>query len=469
MSQQHILQVSELTKKVRFLLESELNTVWLCGEISNFICAGSGHWYLSLKDSKAQVRCAMFKGNNRRVRLSSNVASNSLSSSLPNSLPRNGQQVLVRAKVSLYEPRGDFQLIIEQMEDAGEGLLRQQYEQLKNKLNIEGLFSSHTKQTIPEHVRCVGIITSPTGAAVKDILTVLKRRNPSIKAIIYPALVQGEYAAADITHAINLANVRQECDVLIIGRGGGSLEDLWSFNEESVVRAIYQSKLPTISAVGHEIDTTLADYTADLRAATPSAAAELVSQDNSELLARISVLKHRTINAFKRNFAENHQHCSALQHRLTRVHPAQQLQIQQQKADQLNLRLTQVIQRNLQSLSIQPKQLNQHLMSLSPLKRIEQQTQIIKNNELRLKNALNNSYQLKKEKFVHVIEQLNLISPLATIARGYSITRDIDNKVIRKINEVTIGDELKIQLNDGYIVSQVKDVQKIKPTQSNEI
>ena len=296
MSQQHILQVSELTKKVRFLLESELNTVWLCGEISNFICAGSGHWYLSLKDSKAQVRCAMFKGNNRRVRLSSNVASNSLSSSLPNSLPRNGQQVLVRAKVSLYEPRGDFQLIIEQMEDAGEGLLRQQYEQLKNKLNIEGLFSSHTKQTIPEHVRCVGIITSPTGAAVKDILTVLKRRNPSIKAIIYPALVQGEYAAADITHAINLANVRQECDVLIIGRGGGSLEDLWSFNEESVVRAIYQSKLPTISAVGHEIDTTLADYTADLRAATPSAAAELVSQDNSELLARISVLKHRTLN-----------------------------------------------------------------------------------------------------------------------------------------------------------------------------
>ncbi|NQY63117.1 MAG: exodeoxyribonuclease VII large subunit [Alteromonadaceae bacterium] len=473
MSQQHILQVSELTKKVRFILESELNTVWLCGEISNFICAGSGHWYLSLKDSKSQVRCAMFKGNNRRVRLSANSSQNSLRgsgtfssslpssvpSSLPSSLPRNGQQVLVRAKVSLYEPRGDFQLIIEQMEDAGEGLLKQQYEQLKNKLNIEGLFSAHTKQTIPEHVRCVGIVTSPTGAAVKDILTVLKRRNPSIKAIIYPALVQGEYAAADITHAINQANLRKECDVLIIGRGGGSLEDLWSFNEESVVRAIYHSNLPTISAVGHEIDTTLADYCADLRAATPSAAAELVSQDNSELLSRISVLKQRTFNAFKRKIAENNQQHLALQHRLTRVHPAQQLQVQQQKADQLNLRLTQAIQRKHQSLSIKPKQLNKHLLSLSPLKRIEQQTQCIKNNELRLKNALNNSFQLKKEKFVHVIEQLHLISPLATIARGYSITRDSNNKVIRKVNEVAIGDELTIQVNDGHIVSQVKNIQ----------
>ena len=195
MAPQHILQVSELTKKVRFILESELNTVWLCGEISNFVAASSGHWYLSLKDQKSQVRCAMFKGNNRRVRIN----------------PANGQQVLVRAKVSLYEPRGDFQLIIEQMEPAGEGLLRQQYQLLKDKLHREGLFDLQHKQQIPKTLTSIGVITSPTGAAVKDILSVLKRRNPLLKVIIYPALVQGEQAKFDITHAINLANERNDC------------------------------------------------------------------------------------------------------------------------------------------------------------------------------------------------------------------------------------------------------------------
>mgnify|MGYP000698788708 CR=1 FL=1 len=271
--QQHILQVSELTKKVRFILENEINRVWLCGEISNFVAASSGHWYLSLKDSKSQIRCAMFKGANRNVRLT----------------PRNGQQVLVRAKVSLYEPRGDFQLIIEQMEDAGEGLLRQKYEQLKQQLNAEGLFAQFNKKSIPTHIKTVGVVTSPTGAAVKDILTVLRRRNPTINVIIYPAIVQGQQGTSDIVHAINVANERAECDVLIVGRGGGSLEDLWNFNEEAVVRAIYQGTIPVISAVGHEIDTTLCDYVADLRVATPSAAAELVSQGNGISGATIGV------------------------------------------------------------------------------------------------------------------------------------------------------------------------------------
>ncbi|MCJ8295851.1 MAG: exodeoxyribonuclease VII large subunit, partial [Colwellia sp.] len=320
MSQQHILQISELTKKVRFILESELNTVWLTGEVSNFIAASSGHWYLSLKDAKSQVKCAMFKGSNRRVRLGTGAK------------PSNGQQVLVRAKVSLYEPRGDFQLIIEHMEDAGTGMLRQQFEQLKNKLNAQGLFDLSHKKEIPTHINCVGIVTSPTGAAVKDILTVLKRRNPNIKAIIYPALVQGDYAQGDICHAIERANSRQECDVLIVGRGGGSLEDLWPFNEESVVRAIYQSNLPVISAVGHEIDTTLSDYVADLRAATPSAAAELVSSDSSELLNRVVMLKQRLLKAQQVKLAQLGNERNYLQHRLSQVHPEQQLQIQQQKA-----------------------------------------------------------------------------------------------------------------------------------------
>jgi len=443
MAAQHILQVSELTKKVRFILESELNTVWLTGEISNFVAASSGHWYLSLKDSKSQVRCAMFKGSNRRVRLSNQ------------GIPRNGQQVLVRAKVSLYEPRGDFQLIIEQMEDAGEGLLRQQYEQLKNKLNALGVFSQTHKQAIPEHIQCVGIVTSPTGAAVKDILSVLKRRNPNIKVIIYPTLVQGEYASNDICYAIAQANSRQECDVLIVGRGGGSLEDLWSFNEESVVQAIYDSHLPIISAVGHEVDTTLSDYVADLRAATPSAAAELVASDSSELLTKITTLKQRLIHAINQKNTTLLQNKNHLQHRLAQVHPEQQLQVQQQKHDELSQRLSIVIQRLMAQSIQQPQQLQQRLKQLSPLKIITEQHNQVKRQEQRLLNAMKKGLHHKRDSFVHLIEQIQLVSPLATIARGYSITRSENNEVINSISQVALNDEITVQVTDGSIKARV--------------
>lgn len=439
MATQHILQVSELTRKVRFILESELNTVWLTGEISNFVAASSGHWYLSLKDSKSQVRCAMFKGNNRRVRLQ----------------PRNGQQVLVRAKVSLYEPRGDFQLIIEQMEDAGEGLLRQQYEQLKNKLNALGVFSQVHKQAIPEHIQTVGIVTSPTGAAVKDILSVLKRRNPNINAIIYPALVQGEYASNDICGAIAQANSRQECDVLIVGRGGGSLEDLWPFNEESVVQAIYDSNLPIISAVGHEVDTTLSDYVADLRAATPSAAAELVASDSSELLDKITTLQQRLIQSISRKNLASLQQSNHLKHRLAQVHPEQQLRIQQQKHDELSLRLSTVMQRMMVQSALQPKQLQQRLHQLSPIKGIAKQQNEVKQQEQRLIHSMQNNLQNKRESFVHLIEQMQLVSPLATIARGYSITRGGNNQVIKSVSQVEVNDEITIQVTDGSIRASV--------------
>lgn len=439
MATQHILQVSELTKKVRFILESELNTVWLTGEISNYIAASSGHWYLSLKDSKSQVRCAMFKGNNRRVRLQ----------------PRNGQQVLVRAKVSLYEPRGDFQLIIEQMEDAGEGLLRQQYEQLKNKLNALGVFSQTHKQTIPEHIQTVGIITSPTGAAVKDIISVLKRRNPNINAIIYPALVQGEYASNDICHAISQANSRQECDVLIVGRGGGSLEDLWPFNEESVVQAIYDSNLPIISAVGHEIDTTLSDYVADLRAATPSAAAELVASDSSEILDKIKILEQRLIHAISRSNIALKQQQNHIQHRLVQVHPEQQLLVQQQKHDELSLRLSKVIQRLMVQSAQHPNQLEQRLKQFSPSIIIAKQQNQAEQLEQRLINAMQNNLQYKRESFVHLIEQIQLVSPLATIARGYSITRNKNNEMINSISQVALNDEITVQVTDGSIKAKV--------------
>ncbi|XPF96263.1 exodeoxyribonuclease VII large subunit [Colwellia sp. RE-S-Sl-9] len=446
---QHILQVSELTKKVRFILESELNTVWLCGEVSNFIAASSGHWYLSLKDSKSQVKCAMFKGNNRKVRLSSG-------------LPKNGQQVLVRAKVSLYEPRGDFQLIIEQLDDAGEGILRQQFDQLKNKLNAEGLFNPLIKKEIPKNINTVGIVTSPTGAAVKDILTVLKRRNPLLNVIIYPALVQGNEAKFEIEQAINTANYRKECDVIIVGRGGGSLEDLWSFNEENVVRAIYNSKIPVISAVGHEIDTTLSDYAADLRAPTPSAAAELVSSNLEDKLQKLAAFNQRIRQVNQRNLLNKKNKLSNIQHRLSLLHPAQKLTVQQQKFDELSFRLNHNLQQLKTRLSLQSTQLSKRLLLQSPLKTIQHNQQKVNALEVRLINAIQATNKNKQRLFKHTIEQLHLVSPLATIARGYSVTKSIKGKVITSIEQAHIDENISVQVNDGFISAKIIELNKLK-------
>ena len=438
-SNPHILEVSQLTKKVRFMLESELNTVWLCGEISNFINASSGHWYLSLKDQKSQVRCAMFKGNNRRVRIS----------------PQNGQQVLVRAKVSLYEPRGDFQLIIEHMEDAGEGLLRQQYEQLKNKLNSAGVFAIEHKKYLPETINTVGIVTSPTGAAVKDIISVLQRRNPLINVIVYPSLVQGDLAAHDICQAIALANSRKECDVLIVGRGGGSLEDLWPFNEEAVVHALYHSEIVTVSAVGHEIDTTLADYVADIRAATPSAAAELVSTDVENIEYKITHLQQKLTKAQSLLLNSQSIKLNELSQRLKRLHPEQSLLVQQQKADELHQRLLSAIKQRFYHFRTKPALLDEKLLAHSPAKRLVQHNEKLNQLTARLTSLSKNQLMNKQQQFANIIEQLHIVSPLATIARGYSITRNEENKVIKKTSEVAIGDALSIQLSDGIIYSQV--------------
>lgn len=439
MSQQHILQVSELTKKVRFILESELNTVWLCGEISNFIAASSGHWYLSLKDQKSQVRCAMFKGNNRRVRIK----------------PSNGQQVLVRAKVSLYEPRGDFQLIIEQMEPAGEGLLRQQYQLLKDKLHREGLFDLQYKQPIPKTLSSIGIITSPTGAAVKDILSVLQRRNPLLKIVIYPTLVQGEQAKFDITQAINLANERNEVDALVIGRGGGSLEDLWPFNEEMVARAIFQSALPTISAVGHEIDISLSDHVADLRAPTPSAAAELISTDVQEYHESNMSLINRASNAIKQIVNSESQQLININHRLKQVHPEQQLQTKQQKSDDLNLRLQQFITREFLRLKVKPQHLAQRLNNVTPENNIIIEQEKIQQLSHRLVSAQQRMIKNKIEAFASQCEQLNLVSPLATIARGYGVVRNNDKDIIKQLDQLTPKERINIEISDGIINAEV--------------
>ena len=346
-----IFTVSRLNQTVRLLLEHEMGQVWISGEISNFTQPASGHWYFTLKDDTAQVRCAMFRNSNRRVTFH----------------PQHGQQVLVRANITLYEPRGDYQIIVESMQPAGEGLLQQKYEQLKAKLQAEGLFDLQYKKSLPSPAHCVGVITSKTGAALHDILHVLKRRDPSLPVIIYPTAVQGDDAPGQIVRAIELANKRNECDVLIVGRGGGSLEDLWAFNEECVVRAIAESPVPVISAVGHETDVTLADFAADVRAATPSMAAELAVQDRAELRAQLAALRRQLAQALLQRILQRQQTLSSLRIRLTACHPVQRLAAQEHRLAALQAGIRGIMTRRMDEAQAQVARQKAKLEALGPM------------------------------------------------------------------------------------------------------
>ena len=435
----NIYSVSQLNQSVRLMLENQLGAVWLTGEISNFSQPVSGHWYLSLKDENAQVRCAMFRMKNMRVSFR----------------PTNGMQVLVRANVSLYEPRGDYQLIIESMHLAGEGLLMQQFEALKLKLAAEGLFAQHLKKNLPHFSKAVGIITSKTGAALQDILHILQRRDPSLKIIIYPTAVQGKDAATEIAQMIELANQRQEVDVLIVGRGGGSLEDLWCFNEEMVARAIFHSHLPVISAVGHETDVTIADFVADVRAPTPSAAAELVSRNQTELLQQLQYRRQRLEIALDRLFAEKQQKLRHLSLRLHNQHPQAQLRIQQQLITQLSHRLQQSLRHRWQKKAENLTALSMRLYKNPLPLRLQQYEQQLAQLKVRLNSHMNLTLSLQQKQLAHLCGKLDSLSPLKVLARGYSITQNQQNFTIRSMKDVNVGEQIKTRLPDGDIISQV--------------
>ena len=435
----NIYSVSQLNQSVRLMLENQLGAVWLTGEISNFSQPVSGHWYLSLKDENAQVRCAMFRMKNLRVSFR----------------PTNGMQVLVRANVSLYEPRGDYQLIIESMHLAGEGLLMQQFEALKLKLAAEGLFAQHLKKNLPHFSKAVGIITSKTGAALQDILHILQRRDPSLKIIIYPTAVQGKDAATEIAQMIELANQRQEVDVLIVGRGGGSLEDLWCFNEEMVARAIFHSHLPVISAVGHETDVTIADFVADVRAPTPSAAAELVSRNQTELLQQLQYRRQRLEIALDRLFAEKQQKLKHLSLRLHNQHPQAQLRIQQQLITQLSHRLQQTLRHHWQKTAENLTVLSMRLYKNPLPLRLQQYEQQLAQLKVRLNSHMNLTLSLQQKQLAHLCGKLDSLSPLKVLARGYSITQNQQNFTIRSMKDVNVGEQIKTRLPDGDIISQV--------------
>ncbi|EIV8659671.1 exodeoxyribonuclease VII large subunit [Vibrio parahaemolyticus] len=436
---QNIFTVSRLNAEVRLLLENEMGIVWLVGEISNFSAPVSGHWYLTLKDSRAQVKCAMFRGNNRRVTFK----------------PANGNQVLVKARLSLYEPRGDYQLIIESMQPEGDGRLQQEFEELKMKLAAEGLFAQTNKLPLPEHPKRVGIITSKTGAALYDILDVLKRRDPSLPVVIYPTIVQGDDAAIQIAQAIGRANSRNECDVLIVGRGGGSLEDLWCFNNEILARTIAASQIPIISAVGHEVDITIADFVADVRAPTPSAAAELVSRDNSHKDQSLVAKQHKLASAMRYYLVQQKQQSAQLLHRLERQHPSYQLQRQSQQLDELDMRLRRAMQRFIDTRQQAVERKHHRLQLNSPVKHLAQQKSRLERVEHKLLDAMDRKLLTMRHQLAIAAEKLDTVSPLATLKRGYSITQTDQGKVVTSADDVKTGDLLVTRLANGEIHSTV--------------
>ncbi|MCG8156738.1 exodeoxyribonuclease VII large subunit [Brenneria goodwinii] len=445
-----IFTVSRLNQTVRQLLEMEMGQIWLSGEISNFSQPSSGHWYFTLKDERAQVRCAMFRNSNRRVTFR----------------PQNGQQVLIRASITLYEPRGDYQLLAESMQPAGDGLLQQQFEQLKQRLAAEGIFDQQFKQVLPSPAKQVGVITSASGAALHDILQVLQRRDPSLPVVVYPTAVQGAEAPLQIVRAIELANLRDECDVLIVGRGGGSLEDLWSFNDERVARAIFASRIPIVSAVGHETDVTIADFVGDLRAPTPSAAAELVSRNQLELIRQLQSQRQRLEMAMDYYLAQRSREFTRLHHRLQQQHPQLRLARQQTQLVKLRQRLDEGMQLQLKQLSRRSERLQQRLIQQQPQPKIHRAQQRLQQLQYQMRHALERQLGQHKQRLGEACSHLEGVSPLATLARGYNVTTTPDGRVLKNIAQAAPGETLKTRLQDGWVESQVTALIPEKATTS---
>ncbi len=434
--QRNIYSISRLNSEVRAVLDASFPLLWVEGEISNLAKPSSGHIYFSLKDPYSQVRCTMFRMKRLRLRFE----------------PENGMQVLVRARPNLYEARGDFQLNIEHMEPGGEGLLRQAFEQLKQRLDQEGLFDTYHKQPLPGFPQQIGVITSPSGAAIQDVISVLKRRYPAVPVLIYPVQVQGESAAREITQALQLANKRKECDLMILTRGGGSLEDLMAFNDEQLARAIFESKIPIISAVGHEIDFTISDFVADQRAPTPSAAAELATPDSGELAERYADLQRQLNHQIERRLDTISLGMENISRRLSQLHPGVQLGQKQQRLDELELRIGRALEAMHQQSKHRVANLQARLLGGSPI----QHTGILKQKTTQLQRRMQisvaNQHKLLKQRLAAAIGNLNTLSPLATLERGYSITTKLpEGSIIQSSADITVGDRIETRLAKGKL------------------
>jgi exodeoxyribonuclease VII large subunit len=437
-----IYSVSELGAAARMLLEDHFPSIWIQGEISNLARPGSGHWYFTLKDDAAQVRCAMFRMDNRRVRFA----------------PKDGMLILLRARVSLYPQRGDFQLICQSMEPAGEGALRQAFEALKEKLAAEGLFDEAIKRPLPTLPRTIGVITSPTGAAIRDILSTLARRWPLAQVRLYPTAVQGAQAAPEICAALARASADAACDLLILARGGGSLEDLWAFNEEAVARAIRATTIPVIAGVGHEIDFTIADFAADLRAPTPTGAAEHAVPDQRDVLQTLGERGARLIREFDRQICAVRERVDWAARRLDQLHPRVKLQEQAQRLDELTARLRQCgkvrLNEHRQHLARVTAELRQH----TPWHRLQTMNERLCGYRERLRFAMQHSVNASRNRYLLAARGLDTVSPLATLQRGYAIVSDASGNVLTDVTAVKSGAAIHARLARGELTATVQRI-----------
>ncbi len=424
------------------MIEGRLGVVWVEGEISGLARPSSGHFYWRMKDETAQLRCAMFRQNNRRLSFR----------------PDDGQHVLARGRVSIYEPRGEYQLVVEYLEEVGEGLLRRRFEELKRKLAAEGLFDSRHKRDTPGLPRRIGVVTSPSGAAVRDIVTVLARRFPAVPVLIYPTAVQGEGAAAEIASALELADRRGDCDLLILARGGGSLEDLWSFNEEVVARAMAAVSIPIISGVGHEIDFTIADFVADVRAPTPSGAAELAVPDQVQWTARIETLGERLFRAAGQRLAEPANRLAALGHRLKQSHPGVQLRHSAQRLDELETRYRLALRQLLEERRSRLSESAARLHGASSAERIKSLDERLGFLFRSLARAARNTLHSRRERLVLARRTLESVSPVATLQRGYAIvTGGETGAILTDAGAAPPGAAIEIRLARGELSATVDE------------
>lgn len=442
-SERTVYSVGELARAARVLLEDHFQVLWVEGEVSNFRRPASGHWYFTLKDSDAQLRCAMFAGRNRVHR----------------SEPRDGDRVLVRGRLSLYEPRGDFQFIAEHLEPAGAGALRAAFEALKTRLSAEGLFAAERKRPLPAIPRRLAIISSASAAALRDVLHVIERRFPALDVILLPVSVQGDAAAEEIITALRRVG-RIEADAVLLTRGGGSLEDLWTFNLESVARAIAACPIPVVSAIGHQTDFTIADFVADLRAPTPSAGAELLTPDRVDMSARINVTTARLTRALLGHLHGLGQHTRHLRARL--VSPRTRLEQQMQRADELAERLTRAVTRQRRDAGRRLQTQGRRLLRAHPATRIPPAEAALDRLRARLDAALARGDERRGTRLATAVRALSALSPLATLSRGYAILTDPANRqltAVTSVASIVTGQSLRAHLLDGTLTVSVQSLE----------
>lgn len=434
-----VFSVSQLNHEARVLLERGLGVVWVEGELSNFSRPASGHWYFSLKDREAQVRCAMFRMKNAAVGFA----------------PKAGQQVLARGRVSLYEPRGDYQLIVEHLEEAGVGALQREFERLKAKLAAEGLFASESKRSLPHFPRRIALVTSPTGAAIRDVLNILARRFPPASVLVYPTPVQGAAAAPSIVAALELASQRADCDVLILARGGGSIEDLWSFNDERVARAIRACAIPVVTGIGHEVDFTIADFAADVRAPTPSGAAELAVPDRQTWLVQLARTADRLGACLRRELRVLSGRFASATARLKSAHPGMRLARQAQRLDDLEQRLTGAVQNGMHVTRNRLAMAHVRLVRYSPEQALIDCRRRSETLAGRLRHAVEGQLARRAHRVELADRTLQAASPLATLARGFAIVTRDDGSLVTDADTVAVGEQVETRLARGRVRAKV--------------